>query len=151
MNSQLFHANIISWYHKSHTSYTTAHQRTVRLPVSFTGLFTAVAGGVATIQCPTLPGRLRQYYSVRWRKGYRILGELYDGSHLARLEPRHSIDNTTFSLIIDNVEVGDGGSGYNCLVVVRDPLSFNGQTRIRLEADRDVSLGLQVIGTHFVH
>ena len=136
----------------NHTHFsTTAHQKIVNLPDNFTGLFTAVAGGVATIQCPTSPGRLRQYYSVRWRKGFRVLAELFDGSYLSNLAPRHSIDKTTFSLIIDTVEIGDGGLGYNCIVVVKDPLSYKGQTRIRLEADKEVSLGLQVIGTHDVN
>ena len=105
----------------------------------------ATAGGRARLQCPIRPSALAQYYSVRWTKGAVVVGELINSSTQHNMASRHSIDMNDFSLIIENVMISDAAS-YRCVVVVRDPLSFLEQTRIRLRTEPEVLLSLQVKG-----
>ena len=101
-------------------------------------------GTTATLQCPIQPGPLRQFYSVRWRKGSTVVAELIESLNQTNAASRHSIDKRDYSLVIENVEVGDASSAYECEVFVRDPLSYNGETNTQLQNDQDVLLTLQV-------
>ena len=112
----------------------------------FVSNFTATLGDNATLRCPTPPSRLRQYYLVQWKKGYEVVAALINSLTPTSTAPRHSIDRTDFSLIIEDVQLSDSSSSYKCDVSVRDPLSFNGETIIRLATDPDVSITLQVRG-----
>ena len=114
----------------------------------FVSNFTATPGDTATLRCPTPPGQLGQYYSVRWKKGSKVVAALPFGTCTV---PRHSIDRTDFSLIIENVQLSDASSSYKCEVFVKDPLSYQGQTNIRLTTVPDVLITLQVNGkSHFL-
>ena len=101
-------------------------------------------GTTATLQCPIQPGPLRQFYSVQWKKDGKVVAELRKSSIETDTAPRHSIDRTDYSLVIENVEVSDASSAYKCEVFVRDPRSYNGETNIRLQSDPHVLLTLQV-------
>ena len=122
----------------------TAFQEVVPLPEPFQQTVTAMPGTTATLQCPIQPGPLRQFYSVRWRKDSANVAQLIERLNQTNTAPRHSIDKRDYSLVIENVEVGDASSAYKCEVFVRDPLSFNGETNIRLRSDPNVLLTLQV-------
>ena len=113
----------------------------MELPENSETIYTATNGSNATLQCPTPPGLLRQHYSVQWKKGYAVVAALISSSIAVNTAPRHSINETDYSLIIEDVQFDDASSSYKCEVFVTDPLSFNGQTRIRLET---VPLVLQV-------
>ena len=118
----------------------------MELPENFETMYTVTNGSTAILQCPTPPGRLRQHYSVQWKKGYAVIAALISSSIAVNTAPRHSIDRTDFSLIIEDVQFDDASENYKCEVFVTDPLSFNGQTRIRLETVPLVTLTLQVNG-----
>ena len=115
----------------------------------FVSNFTATPGDTATLHCPTPPGQLGQYYSVQWKKGYAVVAALISSLIKTSTAPRHSIDRDDFSLIIEDVQLGDASSSYKCEVFVRDPLSFNGETNIRLATVPDVLITLQVSGKLF--
>ena len=85
---------------------------------------------------------------MRWKKGSEVVADLIDGTFESNTAPRHSIDRITFSLIINEVGLGDASARYKCIVVVKDPLSYNLETRIRLETKQDVLITLKVIGMH---
>ena len=116
----------------------------MELPENFETVYTATNGSNTTLQCPTPPGRLRQHYSVRWKKSYSGVAALISSSIAVNTAPRHSIDKTDFSLIIEDVQFDDASENYKCEVFVTDPLSFKGQTRIRLETVPLVTLTLHV-------
>ena len=118
----------------------------MQLPATFEMTYNATSGSNATLPCPTQPGRLRQHYSVQWKKGYAVVAALISSSIAVNTAPHHSIDKMDFSLLIEDVQVDDASSTYKCKVFVTDPLSFNGQTRIRLETVPSVTLALQVHG-----
>ena len=102
----------------------TAHQKYVELPENFETVYTATNGSTATLQCPTPPGQLRQHYSVQWKKGFTVVAQLISSSIEHNTAPRHSIDKTDYSLIIEDVQVNDANTNYKCEVFVTDPLSF---------------------------
>ena len=117
------------------------------LPDSFVSTFTATPGDNATLHCPTPPGQLGQYYSVQWKKGYEVIAKLINSFTPMDTAPRHSIDRADFSLIIEDVQLGDASSSYKCEVFVRDPPSYQGQTNTRLTTvPAEVLITLQVSG-----
>ena len=117
----------------------------------FVSNFTATPGDNVSLHCPTPPGQLGQYYSVRWKKGYEVVAALKNSLIPTSTAPRHSIDRTDFSLIIEDVQLSDASSSYKCDVFVRDPLSLNGETKTRLATVPDVLITLQVSGkSHFL-
>ena len=73
-----------------------------------------------------------------------MVAQLMESSIVADTASRLSIDKRDYSLAIENVEVDDASSAYKCEVVVRDPLSHMGETKIRLRSYPDVPLTLQV-------
>ena len=115
------------------------------LPENYETVYTATNGSSVQLQCPTPPGRLRQQYSVQWKKGNAVVAALISSSIAVNTAPRHSIDKTDFSLIIEDVQFDDASTNYECEVFVADPLS-NGQTRIRLETIPLITLTLNVNG-----
>ena len=112
----------------------------------FVSNFTATPGDNAALHCPTPPGQLGQYYSVRWKKGSEVVAALINSLTPLSTAPRHSIDRTDFSLIIEDVQLSDASLSYKCEVFVRDPLSYNGETNTRLETVPEVLIALQVSG-----
>ena len=112
----------------------------------FVSTFTATPGDTATLRCPIQPGQLGQYYSVRWKKGYAVVAALISSSTPTDTAPRHSIDRTDSSLIIEDVQLSDASSSYKCEVFVRDPLSHGGETNTRLTTVPEVLITLQVSG-----
>ena len=118
----------------------------MEIPENFEMVYTATNGSKATLQCPTPPGRLRQQYSVQWKKGYSIVAALIGSSKEVNTAPRHSIDKTDFSLSIEDIQLDDASTNYKCEVFVTDPLSFKGQTKIQLETIPPVTLTLHVNG-----
>ena len=130
----------------AHCFHTTGHQKYEQLSDTFETTNNTTSGGSATLPCPTPPGRLGRQYSVQWKKGYAVVAALISSSIAVNTAPRHSIDKINFSLVIEDVQVDDASSSYKCEVFVTDPLSFNGQTRIRLETVPPVTLTLQVYG-----
>ena len=124
----------------------TAHRRIIQLPDNMETTFTATTGSRATLRCPIQPGQLGQYYSVRWKKGSEVVAKLINSLTPMDTAPRHSIDRTDFSLIIEDVQLGDASSSYKCEVFVRDPLSYEGQTVTQLETNTRDALSLQING-----
>ena len=73
-------------------------------------------GQPATINCRVMPGRLSQYYSVRWMNG---------SVTIARSNPRSVLPgyqlHDNFSLTINNIQPSDSSTSYRCSVTIDDP------------------------------
>ena len=82
--------------------------------------YTVEAGESVTMECVIRPGALYQQYSVFWRRGLQTLVS----SHSPNANG-YRVNLADFSLIIDNVEVNDEDSDYNCEVIVDNPQSEN--------------------------
>ena len=84
--------------------------------LSIPSSYTFQEGQQATINCRVMPGKLSQYYSVRW---------MNDSMTIATSNP-HSVlpvcqlhDN--FSLTIKNIQPSDSSTSYRCSVIIDDP------------------------------
>ena len=106
----------------------------------------STTGSRARLQCPFRSSALAQYYSVQWKKGFVVVAGLINSITPTNMDSRYSIDPTDFSLLIENVQLNDTSANYKCEVFVTDPLSLNGQTRIRLETNPAVLISLEVKG-----
>ena len=99
-------------------------------------MFYAIPQNRAILHCPIQPGALVQYYYGRWEKDGNTLIQLpqpINGNpqEIVRSDSRYDLDRTTFSLIINSVEVSDAGDDYPCILYVVDPrndLPINLQT-----------------------
>ena len=88
-------------------------------------IFYAIPQNRAILHCPIQPGALVQYYYGRWEKDGNTLVQLpqpINGNpqEIVRSDSRYDLDRTTFSLIIDSVEVSDAGDDYRCILNVVD-------------------------------
>lgn len=63
-----------------------------------------------------MPGRLRQYYSVRWWNGSVPLAA---SSSPAQLSDYQLHEN--FSLTINDIQLSDSSTNYHCMVTIDDP------------------------------
>ena len=73
-------------------------------------------GQQATINCRVMPGRLSQYYSVRWSNDNVIITASNSASVLLGYQLH---DN--FSLTINDIQLGDSSTSYRCSVTIDDP------------------------------
>ena len=87
--------------------------------------FTAMSGRSVVLYCPIQPGALLQFYSVMWIKNGVPIAELSSPSGFASIDSRYMINQSTFSLTIDPVNVNDSSNSYQCDVYVRDPQGDN--------------------------
>ena len=107
-----------------------------RVTDPFDEIFYAIPQNRAILHCPIQPGALVQYYYGRWEKDGSTLVQLpqpINGNpqEIVRSDSRYDLDRTTFSLIINSVEVSDAGDDYLCILYVVDPrndLPINLQT-----------------------
>ena len=68
------------------------------------------------INCRIKPGKLRQYYSVRWMNGTSTIIT----STSPPESPRYQL-NDNFSLIINDIQLVDSSTSYRCTVTIDDP------------------------------
>ena len=68
------------------------------------------------INCRIKPGKLRQYYSVRWMNGTSTIIT----STSPPESPRYQL-NDNFSLIINDIKLVDSSTSYRCTVTIDDP------------------------------
>ena len=84
--------------------------------LSIPSIYAFQAGLSATIQCRLMPGRLSQYYSVRWMK---------NGEPIATSNPHFVLQgyqlHDTFSLTINNIQLSDSSTSYQCIAFLNDP------------------------------
>ena len=73
-------------------------------------------GQQATINCRVMPGRLSQYYSVRWINGNVTIAISNPRSVL----PGYQLHDN-FSLTIYNIQPSDSSTSYRCSVIIDDP------------------------------
>ena len=109
-----------------------------RVTDPFDEIFYAIPQNRAILHCPIQPGALVQYYYGRWEKDGNTLIQLpqpINGNpqEIVRSDSRYDLDRTTFSLIINSVEVSDAGDDYQCILNAVDlrsdpPLSIYLQT-----------------------
>jgi len=73
-------------------------------------------GQQATINCRVMPGKLSQYYSVRW---------INDSVTISTSNPRSVLPgyqlHDNFSLTIYNIQLNDSSTSYQCSVTIDDP------------------------------
>ena len=89
--------------------------------------FIAKVGSQAWLECPHKPGALRYQYHGQWRNSSsnEVLLDVqkpsssFDRPYIP--DPRYSIDRESFSFVIDDVELSDSGSQYQCELMVEDP------------------------------
>ena len=101
------------------------------IPILQPQTFYGAVNTTARLDCLVTPGRLVDHYYVTWQHGsdsniqyFRLL-PLHlrtENNSIVRLNDRYSIDYTNFSLFISNVEPGETGSEFICLMGVTDPL-----------------------------
>ena len=96
-----------------------------RVTDQFDEIFYAIPQNRAILHCPIQPGALVQYYYGRWEKDGNTLIQLpqpINGNpqEIVRSDSRYDLDRTTFSLIINSVEVSDAGDDYRCILNVVD-------------------------------
>lgn len=101
--------------------------------------FTATPNSTAELHCPIEPGALVQYYSVRWSKDGVLIASLILG-RLVSTDSHYNLDRSTFSLIINNVNMSDSSASYKCEVFVQ----YSRGDNKRLSPD--ISLTLYVHG-----
>ena len=92
----------------------------------FDEVFYAIPRNQAVLHCPIQPGALVQYYYGRWEKDGNTLVQIpqpINGNpqDIVRSDSQYDLDRTTFSLIINSVEVADAGDNYQCILNVVDP------------------------------
>ena len=86
-------------------------QANLSIPLSY-----AFQGQPATINCRVMPGRLSQYYSVRWMNGNVTIATSNPRSVL----PGYQLHGN-FSLAINNIQPSDSSTSYRCSVTIDDP------------------------------
>ena len=84
--------------------------------LSLPSSYTFQEGQPATIDCQIMPGRLSQYYNVRWQNGNLVIAS--SNSHGA-LTGYQLHDN--FSLTINYIQLSDSSTSYRCSVTIDDP------------------------------
>ena len=118
------------------------------VPVSrseLTTVFTARVGDTAILPCPTPPGALSQYYSVRWMKDNVQIITADSPQAITPVDPRFGLDKA-YSLVIYSVSLNDSSSNYHCILSVSNPLT---DTKQVLQPDHEILLTLNiVIGMH---
>ena len=120
-----------------------ALQISIPVPDDVQTTFNVTVGNTAILPCPIKPGALLQYYSVWWNKDNTLISELQLGNlQTTTIDSRYKISETTFSLIIDSVNVNDSSKGYKCEVSVNNPLT---DAVTNLQLSYDVLLSLDVI------
>ena len=88
-------------------------------------LFVAKVGSQARLECPHKPGALYNQYHGEWRNSSSVLLDVqkpsssFDRRYIP--DPRYSIDRESFSFVIDDVELCDSGSQYQCELMVENP------------------------------
>ena len=84
--------------------------------LSIPSFYAFQAGVSATVQCRVMPGRLSQYYSVRWMK---------NRAPIATSNPHFVVQgyqlHDAFSLTINNIQLSDSSTNYQCIVTLNDP------------------------------
>ena len=73
-------------------------------------------GQQATINCRVTPGKLSQYYRVRWMNGSLTIATSNPRSVL----PGYQLHDN-FSLTINNIQPSDSSTSYRCSVTIDDP------------------------------
>ena len=73
-------------------------------------------GQSATIYCRVMPGKLSQYYSVRWINGSVTIATSNPHSVL----PGYQLHDN-FSLTINDIQLHDSNTRYQCAVTINDP------------------------------
>ena len=103
----------------------------------------ATVGDTTVLPCPIKPGALLQHYSARWEKDSILISESIN-LQTTTIDPRYKINETTFSLIINSVNVNDSSMSYQCKVSVTNPLTGT-ILELQLSHDTNVLLSLYVI------
>ena len=67
-------------------------------------------------------------------------------STIKMIDSRHSINMTSYSLVIDGVDVSDTSTNYQCAVSVSNPLTDTLQ-ELQFSSGHKFMLSLQVFGT----
>lgn len=79
----------------------------------------AILGEQVRLNCVIPPGQLIQQYFVTWDRAGRAI---YQSSNSPpTIDDRYSIDPSSLSLIIENVQLEDASEEYHCVFVVSDP------------------------------
>ena len=114
-----------------------------------TTTFTARVGDTAILPCPTPPGALIQYYSVRWMKDDVTIITADSPQAITQVDPKFDVD-TTYSLVIHSVNLNDSSSNYRCELSVTNPLT---NTKQVVQPDHEIpSLMLNImIGMHTLY
>ena len=94
------------------------------------------------INCHIKPGKLRQYYSVRWMNGTSTIIT----STSPPESPRYQL-NDNFSLIISDIQLGDSSTSYRCTVTIDDPNIPGTSNRVY---NRLGNITVNVYGTPFL-
>lgn len=115
-----------------------------------TTTFTARVGETAILPCPTPPGALIQYYSVRWMKDDVTIITADSTQAITQVDPKFDVDTTSYSLIIHSVNLNDSSSNYHCELSVTNPLT---KTKQVVQPDHGIpSLRLNImIGMHTLY
>ena len=123
----------------------TALQTNFPMTTAVQTTFTATSGDRVVLQCPIQPGALLEYYSVKWMRGNILIAQRTRNPHgVSTVDSRYSIDTTSYSLVIDNVNDNDSSTNYRCALFVTNPLT-NVLQELRFSQNRDVLLSLLVL------
>ena len=77
--------------------------------------YTIQAGSPVTIDCQIMPGRLSQYYSVKWWNGSVTIAR----SNSNNVLPGYQLHDN-FSLTIYNIQLNNPSARYQCSVTLDD-------------------------------
>ena len=78
------------------------------------------AGLAATINCQIMPGRLSQYYSIRWMNGSLTIATSTPRTSSRSVLPGYQLHDN-FSLTINDAQPSDSSTSYRCSVTIDDP------------------------------
>ena len=88
--------------------------------LSLQSSFAFQAGLAATINCQIMPGRLSQYYSIRWMNGSFTIATSDSRTSSRSVLPGYQLSDN-FSLTISDVQPDDSSESYQCTVTIDDP------------------------------
>ena len=87
-----------------------------------------------------MPGRLREYYSVRWWNGSVPLAASSPPSQLSGY-----MLHTNFSLTITDIRLSDSSTNYRCTVTIDDPQAPGTNDQV-YDSDRLGTITVRVYG-----
>jgi hypothetical protein len=125
-------------------SHFTALQVIFPLTAAVQTVFTATSGDRIILQCPIQPGALLEYYSVQWMKDNVLIAEARNPHDIIATDSRYSIDASSYSLVIDNVNSNDSSSYYQCALFATNPIT-NTRQELVFSQPRNILLTLRVL------